>query len=678
MTDHNTHSAHHPDDRFREKQPGRQRDIAMLSRLSPFIRPQLPVLFGAVFIVVLVTLLDLSIPYITKVAIDNYIVPRTLEAQPPDRSGDSPGKARKTRYLIVDATPSDNSRIIQVHPELFTATDEQSMRIAMGDLRQLPVTDIATLRKDDMIKTGLAAALIFGVAFTMFVLNFAQVMLMEYAGQHIMHGLRMSVFSHIQRQSVDFFSKNPVGRLVTRTTNDIQNMHEMFTSVITFFFKDVFLIIGISIVLVALSPGLALACFFVLPFVIIGSMVFAGAARGPFRMMRIKLAEINAGISETIEGMTILRLFAREARNFQKFRKINDEYYAAGIQQIHIFAIFMPAIEVLSSVALAVVIYFGGRGVISDTMTIGVLAAFIAYIKMFFRPIRDIAEKYNITQNAISSVERIFLVLDTHEEIPRPDKPASLPRDFQINRVDLHNVSFAYNPDEPVLQDVSFSAQNNETVAIVGPTGAGKTSIANLIMRFYDVSAGSVTINNLDIRTIPSSVFRPGIGLVMQDPFLFTGTIRDNILFTRKQVTDAELENILENARCREMIERLENGVDTMLTHRATAFSSGQRQLISIARAFANDPDLIIFDEATSYIDLETEMKVKQALTNLTRNRTAIIIAHRLSTVRDADRIIVLSRGRIVETGSHDQLMAVKGYYYKLNEIQKPENRIPS
>ena len=373
----------------------------------------------------------------------------------------------------------------------------------------------------------------------------------------------------------------------------------------------------------------------------------------------------------------MLRLFAREARNFRKFSRINDAYYDAGIRQIHIFAIFMPAIEVLGSVALAVVIYFGGRGVLTDTMTIGVLAAFISYIKMFFRPIRDIAEKYNITQNAISSIERIFLILDTHEVIPRPSgqATAALPPDFAVNRVDFNAVSFAYNPAEPVLKNVSFTVHPGETVAIVGPTGAGKTSIANLILRFYDVDEGSVTINNIDVRTIPGSIFRPRIGLVMQDPFLFTGTIRENILFTRKSVSDAELDTILENARCRDMIARLENGIDTLLTHRGTAFSSGQRQLISIARAFANDPDLIIFDEATSYIDLETEMKVKQALTNLARNRTAIIIAHRLSTVRDADRIIVLSRGRIVETGTHDQLMASKGYYFKLNDIQKPENR---
>jgi len=617
-----------------------------------------------------VTLLDLSIPYITKVVIDNHIVPQVTGHKMSTAGEDE----KKTRFLTVDITDARNQAIIKAHKSLFTFFDEKTARITMADLKQLDPDEIATLRREAMFKTTLAAGLIFVVALAMFVLNFVQVMLMEFAGQKIMHNIRMAVFSHIQRQSVTFFSENPVGRLVTRVTNDVQNMHEMFSSVIIFFFKDIFLIAGIAIALLILSPKLALACFCVLPLALLGAMVFAGVSRGPFRIMRIKLASINAGISETIEGITVLRLFRQEARNFRKFDKINDDYYTAGIRQINMFAIFMPVVEALGSVALAVVIYFGGQGVLSDTMTIGVLAAFIAYIKMFFRPIRDIAEKYNITQNAISSIERIFLVLDTNKEIPRPSGPAvARSEDFHISSLSFNNVSFAYNPEEPVLENISFSVKKNETVAIVGPTGAGKTSIANLIMRFYDVCEGSVFINGQDIKTVPSSVFRPNIGLVMQDPFLFTGTIAENLLFTSKTVSDDELALILENARCTDMISRLEKGVETMLTHRGTSFSSGQRQLISIARAFANDPDLIIFDEATSYIDLETEASIKQALSNLTSNRTAIIIAHRLSTVRDADRIIVLSRGRIVETGTHDQLMAKKGYYYKLNKIQKPK-----
>jgi ATP-binding cassette subfamily B protein len=655
-------------DAFREKQPEKKRDLRLMARLYPFIRPQLSVILCAVGVIILVTLLDLAAPLIIKTAIDRYIVPSPGTTA----RTSAPGTEPQSRYLQIVLDTPQKREIVNTHRRLFADVDESSALIHLDRLGEMKTEDIRILRKADMTRTALAAGLIVVIALALFFLNAVQVLVMEYAGQRTMHQLRMKVFTHIQDQSLEYFSRNPVGRLLTRATNDIQNMHEMFTSVITFVFNDLFLIFGIIVVMMMLSWKLALACLMVIPLVALAATYFATVARTPYRRMRVKIAEINAQTSETIEGMSVLQLFSRTAGNYEKFQAINRDYYDAGIKQIHVFAVFMPVIDMLWAVSLAIIIYFGGRGVLSETMTIGVLAAFISYIKMFFRPLRDMAEKFNIIQNAISSAERIFLVLDMDTRLPQPQSQAAVTAEnFRIHHIRLEHVSFAYQPDEPVLNDISFAVARGETVAIVGPTGAGKTSIANLLLRFYDVNQGSVLINGVDIRQIPSSILRARTGLVSQDPFLFTGTIRDNIAFGKADISDRALAEIIDMARCRSLINGLEGGVNAPVAQKGGTFSSGQRQLLSIARALANDPDLIIFDEATSYIDLETDLMIRQALANLTRNRTAIIIAHRLSTVRYATTILVLYRGRIIESGSHEALMNRKGYYFQLYQVQQ-------
>jgi ATP-binding cassette subfamily B protein len=408
-----------------------------------------------------------------------------------------------------------------------------------------------------------------------------------------------------------------------------------------------------------------------LPFVLYASFVFARQARGAFRELRIKVAEINSRFSETIGGIRVLQTFRQERRNHERFERLNHENYLAGMRQIRVFSVFMPLIELLGSVAIAVVIFYGGTSVLRDRITLGELVAFISYMKMFFRPIRDIAEKYNIMQNAMASAERIFLIFDSRDRIPDPpaDRARTDVPGERITSVEVEGVSFEYLKDEPVLEEITFSMAAGETVALVGPTGSGKTSLINLLMRFYDPQEGRVRINGIDIRDVPAAELRGRMALVTQDPYLFSGTVRENVLQGVAMGEDA-LQEILDAANCGHLLNRLPQGVDTPLSEGGASISSGERQLLSIARAFARDPELIILDEATSYIDSDTEARIQEALARLMRGRTTIIVAHRLSTARGADRIIVLYRGRIRESGSHDELMDRGGFYHRLHQLQ--------
>jgi ATP-binding cassette subfamily B protein len=652
---------------FEEKKLGKTYDFRLLKRLIPFARPIGGMLVWSILLVILITVLDLSVPYLTKVAVDEYIVPRAeFEA---DISAGSDASTK--RFVAADLSDSRQKEIVERHPALFEVTGD-SARISLADLVRLSPEEISVLRRPDLSGIGRVTVLFLGIILLSFGFNFAQRVVMEYAGHLIMHRLRTALFAHLQSLSIEYFSHNPVGRLVTRVTNDVQNMHELFTSLISFVFKDLFLLIGIAVVLTVMNPQLALTTFAIIPFVVAAAVIFSKRAREVFRTLRIKVAEINTHFAETIGGMKVIQLFRNEEINHRRFEALNHDNYLAGMRQIRILGTFLPAIEVLGVTAVAVVIFFGGSDVLKGDMTLGALVAFIAYMKMFFRPIRDLAEKYNILQNAMASAERIFLVLDSDSRLPSvPALPQSIDRTLdKVKDIGFERVFFSYIPGETVLENIDFRVRAGDTVGIVGPTGSGKTSLINLLLRFYDPTSGRILINGKDLREIPADRFRSKMAMVMQDPFLFSESIRKNILRGNGRASDANLDEILTLSNCKVLTDKLPDGVDTILSESGASISSGERQLISIARAFARNPEIILFDEATSYVDSQTEVQIQQALKNLMAGRTSIIVAHRLSTVRHADKILVLHLGRIIESGNHDELMARQGFYYRLNQLQ--------
>lgn len=649
-----------------EDQLGKPYDLVLLKRLVPYLSPYRRLLVVSVALVVVLTLFELALPYFSKVAIDRYIVPTSNENR--DARSSRGDDAPRRRFLTVDAGDPHIRTVIDAHPELFSDSDN-AVRIALDDLKRLSSAELKILRRQDMAGLTIVVIAFLGVVIADFALTFAQRMVMEYAGHKVMHDLRLEMYNHIQQQSMAFFTRQPVARLVTRVTNDVQNMFELFTTFIAMVFKDLFLLAGIAVVLLALDWRLTLAGFAVLPLVVWSSIRFSTLARDVFRSLRVKVAEINSRVAETIEGIKTIQAFGREAANYCHFSALNAENYRLGMRQIHIFAVFMPIIEALGITATAILILYGGLHVRNDTLSLGALVAAISYMRLFFRPLRDLAENYNILQNAMASAERIFGLLDTDQRLPWGPGSTKEPVSTRemLRSVTLEAIRFGYTPGEWVLKDVSIELAAGQTVALVGATGAGKTSVLNLIMRFYDPAAGRVCINGTDVRHWDPYRLRAMMAYVPQDPVLFSGTLRDNIFPESANMDEATVERIIAAANCHLILDRLPKGLDSMLEKSGAELSSGERQLIAIARALARDPQLILLDEATSYIDSQTEAAIYKALQNLLVGRTGLLVAHRLSTARAADKIVVMRQGRVVEYGTHNQLMDARGQYWRLN-----------
>jgi len=481
-----------------------------------------------------------------------------------------------------------------------------------------------------------------------------------------MFNMRLQIFSHLLFLPLSFLEKNPVGRLVTRATNDVAAINEMYTSVLVNVLKDVFLMGGILFVMFKMNVKLTLFVLALTPLIAYISFIFRSKARDAYREIRRKIAKLNAFSQESISGIKIIQLFSQEKENFEKFKEINRENYLAALRQLIIFAVFRPLIEIISSVAIAIIVWYGGLGVINTTLTFGSLVAFLSYIQMFFSPIRDFAEKYNILQGSIAASERIFKLLDQKEEKRIMGKKILRPR----GKIEFQNVWFSYNDEEWVLKDISFTVNPGERVAIVGHTGAGKTSIINLLFRFYEVKKGRILLDGVDIREVSLPFLRSQMGLVLQDIFLFSGNIESNIRLTNKEISKERVQRAIEYTNAASFIKTLPGGYKAEVQERGVTFSQGQRQLLAFSRALAFNPQILVLDEATANIDSETEALIQDALEKLLRNRTSLVIAHRLSTIKNANKILVLHKGRIVERGTHEELLRKKGYYYHLYKLQ--------
>ncbi len=527
---------------------------------------------------------------------------------------------------------------------------------------------------DDFIKAGDTASLNrMGLYFMLlvivgFLFNLFQIYVLSYTGQSIIYNLRQQLFTHLQRMPLSYFDKNPIGRLVTRVTNDTETLNDMYTNVLVTLIKDFVLLAGTIVIMFRLNVSLTLITLAVMPVVIVLTVFFRIRIRKVYRNVRISLAKINSAISENISGMRIIQMFHREKENFNKFDETGKEYKKAVMSEVVTFGLFRPVIELLASFALALLLWFGGRDVIKGTLTFGILFAFVNYISMLFQPINDLAEKYNILQSSMAASERVFQILDAQTE---EDNGTRYPGNTALKGdIEFRNVWFAYNEEDWVLRDVSFKVPAGKTVAIVGATGAGKTSIISLMSRLYEIQRGEIFIDGVNIKELQKDDLRRYIGVVLQDVFLFSGKLKDNIRLNEESISDDKIKSVAQYVNADGFISKLPDGYDAEVMERGSTFSSGQRQLLAFARALAFDPTILVLDEATSNIDTETELLIQDALGKLTKNRTTIVIAHRLSTIQHADNIIVLHKGKIRESGNHQELLARKGMYHSLYLLQ--------
>ncbi|MGE5402605.1 MAG: ABC transporter ATP-binding protein [Ignavibacteriales bacterium] len=547
---------------------------------------------------------------------------------------------------------------------------------ALGPLRPL-LTKIAiddNIKNKDyhgllLITLALMGSLVFQALMQYFLTYYTQ-----YMGQKIVYDLRIKLFTHVERLALKYFDKTPIGRIVTRVTNDVESLNEMFSSGIVMVFSDVFIILWIFGFMFFMDWKLSLVTLSVLPLLIYGTFLFRVKVRDAYRDVRFHLARLNSYMQEHVTGMSVVQIFNREKEELRRFSLINEDYKKVNIKSVFYYAVFYPAVDMLSSVALALIIWYGGGEIVRGSLSIGVLFAFIQYTEMFFRPIRDLSDKYNIMQTAMASSERIFKLLDNETFIKNPENPITVTK---VNgEIEFRNVWFAYNDEDYVLKNISFKINPGQTVAIVGATGAGKTSLINILTRFYDINKGQICLDGNDIKELDKRELRKFISIVLQDVFLFSGTIKSNISLNSPEISEKQIVEAAKSVGAHKFIMALPKQYDEEVKEKGATLSVGQKQLLSFARALAYDPQILILDEATSSVDTETEILIQRAIEKLLVGRTAIVIAHRLSTIQNADKILVMHKGELREMGTHQELLAKRGVYYKLYQLQYKDQEV--
>lgn len=507
-----------------------------------------------------------------------------------------------------------------------------------------------------------------------FFTGYGQIRIMEWIGQSAMFDLRQKIFNHIQSMHLAFFDKNPSGRLLTRVTSDVNALNEMFASGVIDILGNIVTLVGIVAVMFFLSPKLSLVTFIILPLIVCATFVFRKRVRDSYREIRIMIAKLNAFTQEHLAGINEIQSFVQERKTMDRFESVNTELMYQHKRSILYYAVFFPIVELIGAISLALIVWYGGGQVVQEAITFGTLVAFIQYVEMFYRPIRDLAEKYNVLQSAMAAAERVFNILDTKSDIKVPEHPLPL-TDFS-GSIKYTNVDFGYNKDQRILHDITFDIKPGEKVALVGATGSGKTTSVSLICRFYDIENGSIKFDSVDIRDLDPQVVRSQIGLVLQDVFLFSGSIRENITLGSELISDDQMKAAAERVGLAPFVDRLENKYDHRVGERGGSLSVGQRQLISFARALAYNPPVLILDEATSSVDNETEFIIQKAIQKLFEGRTSLIVAHRLSTIEEADKILVYHKGRIVEQGKHEELLKQRGIYWRLYQLQYQDQEV--
>ena len=626
-------------------------DSRLMRRLLAYVWPHRGLAAAALALLLLSSGLQLVGPLTTAVALDLFIEPTAGASA----AGPSAG-------VPVSAAPAPGG------PQVQTDTDKPGDKKTFASAwlsGQLAARGIALAPADGV--TYLAGLYAINLVLV-FAALFAQGYVMQLMGQRVMSDLRRDVFHHLQRLPVGFFDRQPIGRLVTRATTDVEALNELFTAGLVAVFGDLFLLFGIVTVLFLLDWQLALWSLAILPLLLLLTLWFKARARESFREVRVKIARINAFLQEHIGGMGVVQLFGREPRSRQEFGEINREHRDANVRGIFYYAIYYPSVELITALGLALVLGWGGREVLAGTLSIGALVAFLQYAQRFYQPLADLSERYNILQGAMASSERIFELLDTPVSISSPEgahRPERVRGELELDRV-----GFAYKEGSPVLEDLSFRVRAGETVAVVGHTGAGKSTLANLLLRFYDVQQGAVRVDGIDVRQWDLGRLRRSIGMVLQDVFLFAGDVAANIRLGDSEIDTERLRWAAAEVGALPFIEQLPNGFATEVKERGAGLSVGQKQLIAFARALAFDPEILILDEATASIDSETEAKIQLALERLLEGRTSLVIAHRLSTIQRADRILVMHKGRLREQGTHQELLAQRGIYYRLYQLQ--------